>query len=194
MSLAVVAICAGLVFIAELPDKTMIATVVMASRRPALPVWLGSSAAFVVHSAVAVAAGGLLTLLPRRWVDGVVAVLFLAAAVYLLVTKEEQAAEEGEEEAARVLSSRRVLLTAFGVILVGELGDVTQVLTANLAARYRQPLAVFAGASLGLIAVSGLGAIGGQALVRVLPLAVIRRVAGVVLAGFAVVSVVLALR
>jgi putative Ca2+/H+ antiporter (TMEM165/GDT1 family) len=80
--------------------------------------------------------------------------------------------------------------TAFAVIFVGEFGDLTQILTANLAAKYHQPLSVFVGAFAALAAVAALGAFGGRALLRVLPLAIIRRAGGVLLAGFAVYTLV----
>ena len=61
------------------------------------------------------------------------------------------------------------------MIFVGEFGDLTQILTANLAAHYRQPWSVFTGAALGLLTVPGVGVLSGRALVRVLPLNVIRK-------------------
>ena len=188
MSLGIIAVVFGIIFVAELPDKTMIATLVMSSRAAPLPVFVGAAAAMVVNSAVAVGAGRLLQLLPHRAVEGVVTALFAAGALYLLVTKEEAAEDEGEHEAERIQSARRVALTAFVVIVVAEIGDITQILTANLTARYHDPWAVFIGSAVALVAVMGVGVVGGRALLRVLPLGVIRKAAGVVLAGFAVYS------
>ena len=96
------AVTFGLIFVAELPDKTMIATIVLASRHRALPVWIGAAAAMLVNSAVAVGAGRLLELLPHRAVDGVVAGLFAAGALYLHPRREAEAEAEGETEAAQV--------------------------------------------------------------------------------------------
>jgi len=190
VNLGIAAITFGLIFVAELPDKTMIATIVMASRHRPLPVFTGAALAMVVNSAVAVAAGRLLELLPHRLVEGVVAALFAAGAAYLLLVTEkgEEAVAEGEAQKAR--STSRVALGAFTVIVVAELGDITQILTANLVARYHSPLSVFAGSALALVIVMGVGVVGGRALLRVLPLATIRRAAGVVLAGFALYSAV----
>jgi len=190
VSLSVAAVCFGIIFIAELPDKTMIATIVLASRYRPLPVWIGAAAAMVFNSAVAVVAGRLLELLPHRVVQGVVAGLFAAGSVYLLVTKEAAEEDVGAREAAKLRSDRRVALGAFSVIVVAEIGDLTQILTANLTARYHDPWAVFAGSATALVTVMGVGVIGGRALLRVLPLTTIRRVAGVILAGFAVYSIV----
>jgi putative Ca2+/H+ antiporter (TMEM165/GDT1 family) len=190
MDLAVVAVTFGVIFVAELPDKTMIATIVLASRHRPLPVFIGAAAAMVVNSAVAVAAGRLLELLPHRAVETAVTILFAAGSLYLLLTREVSAIREGEEEAAAVRSDTRVALAAFGVIIVAELGDLTQILTANLAAHYHQPWSVFLGSAVALVVVMGIGVLGGRALLRVLPLGVIRKIAGAVLAGFAVYSAV----
>jgi putative Ca2+/H+ antiporter (TMEM165/GDT1 family) len=194
MDVTVVAVTFGVIFVAELPDKTMIATIVLASRNRPLPVWVGAASAMVVNSAVAVGAGRLIELLPHRAVDGVVAGLFAAGSVYLLVTSEAVAARTGEDEAAKARGRLHVAVASFGVIIVAELGDLTQILTANLAARYHQPWSVFAGATAALVAVVGIGVVGGRALLRVLPLAVIRKAAGALLAGFAAYSAVRAAR
>ena len=190
MEISVIAVTFGIIFVAELPDKTMIATIVLASKYRPLPVWIGAAAAMLFNSALAVAAGRLLELLPHRAVEGVVAALFAAGSLYLILTSEAGAESEGEREAAHAMSHRRVALTAFGVIIVAELGDLTQILTANLAAHYHQPWSVFVGASLALVSVMAIGVIGGRALLRVLPLGVIRKVAGVILAGFAIYAAV----
>lgn len=186
MSPGVVVTVFFLVAVAELPDKTMIATLVMGSRSRPVLVWLGAAAAFLVHVTVAVTAGRLLALLPHRTVEIVTTTLFFAGAVYLLVVPERSEQAKGAEEGTRDLPERswRVVGTAFVVILVGELGDLTQILTLNLAAKYHQPVSVFVGAYLALLAVAALGAFGGRALLRVAPLAAIRRVGGVVLLGF----------
>jgi putative Ca2+/H+ antiporter (TMEM165/GDT1 family) len=81
----------------------------------------------------------------------------------------------------------RVAGTGFMLILVAEFGDLTQIMTANLAARYNDPIAVGLGAVLGLWAVAGLGIVGGRALMKRVPLRLITRIAAavmVVLAGF----------
>lgn len=170
-------------FVAEFPDKTMIATVILASRHRALPVWLGAVGAFTVHAALAVVAGSLLAKLPHRIVESVVAALFALGSAYLLLKRETKELEEGEQEAEKVQDPKRIALAAFGVILVGEFGDLTQILAANLAAKYHQPLSVFVGAVLGLAAVCGVGVIGGRAVIRIIPLTVVRKTAGVLLAG-----------
>ena len=190
MNLGIAAIAFGLIFVAELPDKTMIAAIVLSSRNRPLPVMTGAGAAMVVNSAVAVAAGRLLELLPHRALEAVVTALFAGGALYLLLTREEREEEEGEREAAQVRSARRVALTTFAVIVVAEIGDITQILTANLVARYHDPWAVFVGSALALVIVMAIGVLAGRVLLQILPLAVIRKVGGVVLVGFAAYGVV----
>jgi Ca2+/H+ antiporter, TMEM165/GDT1 family len=186
VSIGVIATVFALVLVAELPDKTFIATLVMASRsRPAM-VWAGASAAFLVHVVLAVAAGRALELLPHRVLEIVVTVLFFAGAVYLLAVPEKDEEQRGEHEADTDGGERalRVALTAFAVIVVGEFGDLTQLLTVNLVARYHQPYSVGVGALAALVTASAFGAFSGRALVRVVPLQAIRRAGGAILLGF----------
>jgi len=184
----------ALIFVAELPDKTMIATLILGSRHRPVLVWIGATAAFGFHAAIAVLAGRLLALLPHRWVELVTALLFAGGAAYLLLVSEQEEEEEGLEEVEAAPAGLRPIATAFLVIFVGEFGDLTQILTANLAAKYHQPLSVFIGAFAALAAVAALGAFGGRALLKVLPLAVVRKAGGVLLAGFAVYTLITLVR
>ena len=184
----------ALIFVAELPDKTMIATLILGSRHRPVLVWIGATAAFGFHAAIAVLAGRLLALLPHRWVELVTALLFAGGAAYLLLVSEQEEEEEGLEEVEAAPAGLRPIATAFLVIFVGEFGDLTQILTANLAAKYHQPLSVFIGAFAALAAVAALGAFGGRALLKVLPLDVVRKAGGVLLAGFAVYTLITLVR
>lgn len=189
MSAGVIATVFVLVAAAELPDKTMIATLIMGSRSRPIFVWLGAGGAFLVHVALAVGAGRAIELLPHQALEIVVTSLFFAGAVLLLVVPERRARAEGEREADEVdpvpTKPWKVMVSAFAVIIVGEFGDLTQLLTINLVGKYHQPLSVFVGAYAGLLAASAAGAFGGRALLRVLPLDWIRRAGGVALLGFA---------
>lgn len=196
LDFAVIAAVFGLIFVAELPDKTAVAGLVLGTRFPARWVFSGIAAAFAVHVVIAVAAGSLLSLLPRRPVEAVVAVLFLLGAV--LIWREGLAPdEEDEEEIADVPATAgfaRVASLGFGVIFLAEWGDLTQILTANLAAKYHDALSVGIGAVLGLWAVGLLAILGGKTLLRVLPIRWITRIAAVVMTVLGVVSAVEAIR
>src|ERR1700759_999856 len=93
---AVIATVFGLVFVAELPDKTAVAGLVLGTKFPARWVFAGVAAAFLVHVVIATTAGSLLALLPRRPVEAVVAVLFLLGAV--LIWREGLEDEDALEE------------------------------------------------------------------------------------------------
>jgi putative Ca2+/H+ antiporter (TMEM165/GDT1 family) len=179
----------GVVFLAELPDKSAIASLVMGTRYRPIWVFTGVAAAFALHVVLAVAAGSLLSLIPERPLQAIVAVLFLVGAVLMLRSHGREEGEEAAEEAPDLGAGagfRKVAWTAFGVIMVAEFGDLTQIVTANLAAKYGDPFAVGIGATLGLWAVGGLAIVGGRGLLKVLPLHLIVRVAALamfVLAG-----------
>lgn len=194
MHLAVVGAVFPLVFVGELPDKTMFASLVLSSRGRALPVWIGAAAAFLVHVVIAVSVGvAIFSVLPHRAVDAVVAVLFAIGAVLAFAISEETEEHEAEE-IARATTTRRMVFTAFLVVFIAEWGDLTQILTANLAARYHAPLSVGVGATLALWAVAAIAVVGGQGLLRYLPVAVVRRVTGGVLVVLAIVAAVAAIR
>jgi Ca2+/H+ antiporter, TMEM165/GDT1 family len=185
----------GVVSVAELPDKSAVVALVLGARYSPLPVWLGLAAAFAVHVTVAVLLGGLVASLPRTPVELASAALFAAGAVLLLRSSPEEAQEEGAEEAERVSarSSWQVTAGAFGVVLVAELGDLTQVLTATLAARYDDPVQVGAGALAALWTVSALAVVFGRSLLRVVPLRRVQQLAAVALLALSAWSVAQAL-
>ena len=183
------------IFPAELPDKTLIATLIMGTRYRPLAVWSGAAAAFAVHVAVAVTVGGVFALLPKRLVQGVVAGVLALGAGILLFRSEKEDEEAGEELAAKgPPSNRRVAASALGLIFAAEWGDISQVLTANLAARYHDPLSVALGSVTALWLAAGVAVLAGRSLVKRVPLELVRRVAGVVLLVFAVLSAVEAIR
>ncbi|MGH9064522.1 MAG: TMEM165/GDT1 family protein [Acidimicrobiales bacterium] len=199
MNLALAATVFGVVFVGELPDKSLIASLVLSTRHRPFPVWLGAAGAFVVEVAVAVVAGGLFALLPHRLVEAVVAVLFAAGGVFVLLTARRGPPAEGPalaEAAPPRRSGRRpaplgrVVATSFGVVFLAEWGDITQVATANFAAQYADPLSVAVGALAALWAVSGLAlSVGAKVLERV-PIYRAQQCMALILLGFAAYSAV----
>lgn len=194
MSVTVALTVFALIFPAELPDKTMVATLVLATRFPPLPVWVGVAIGFAVQSGVAVAAGGLVSLLPHTVVHAITAALFAIGAIVLLREKDGDISDEEREIAEEIAdeppqpSFRRVVLTSFGVLFAAEWGDLSQILTANFAAKYGDPAAVFIGAWTALAVVAAIGVIGGRALVRVVPLLWVRRLAAALFGVMATVT------
>ena len=189
---AIVAAVFPVVFVGELPDKTMFASLVMATRGKPASVWLGAAGTFVLHVAIATTIGvGLFHVLPHRAVDAVVALLFLGGAVYAFV-----ASTKGEHDVIEhgALSHRRVVTTAFVVIFIAAWGDLTQILIANLAAHYHDALAVGLGSTAALWGLAALAIVGGQGLLRVVNIAVVRRVTTAVLVILAVAAATAAVR
>jgi Ca2+/H+ antiporter, TMEM165/GDT1 family len=192
---AVIGTAFVLAFLAELPDKSMFASLVLGTRYRPSWVWVGAAAAFAVHMAIAVTAGRLLALLPHRVVDLVVAGLFLAGSGYLWATSFRPQRRDGVDAArqgARAPSFPRVAAASFGVVFLAEWGDITQLTTANLAARY-DPLLVFAGATLGLWAVAAVAVSVGAKSLELIPATWIRRITATIMLGLGLFVAVAAL-
>lgn len=165
----------------ELPDKTLVATLVLSTRYRPVPVLVGVSAAFFVQCVIAVTAGGLLTLLPHRLVLGLVAVLFAAGAVILLRERHDDDEVQTRPERTPV----GMALASFGVLFAAEWGDASQLATAALTAKYTNPIAVFLGSWLALVGVAALAVLLGKQIRRRVPLSLIQRIAGTLFAAFA---------
>jgi Ca2+/H+ antiporter, TMEM165/GDT1 family len=193
MSLAIAATVFGVIFLSELPDKTALASLILGSRYRPSYVFAGVAAAFAVHVGLAIAAGSLLTLLPHRPLEIVVAVLFAFGAVMLLRGRAEKDEDEHVDLKGKEPGFWRVARTGFLVILVAEFGDLTQIATATLAARYHDPLSVGIGAVLALWAVAAVAIAGGRGLLKVIPLTWITRIAAAIMLILAGVSIAAAI-
>jgi len=182
----------GLVFLAEIPDKTMFATLLLATRFPRRSaVWAGVTAAYSAHVVLAVTLGGLLARLPDEPLHYAVAMLFVAAGGYLvwdsLRTKEGR---EIKNAATQPRSWGATFAAAAATIGVAEFADITQIATASLAATRDSAIAVGICAALALASVSGLAVVAGSALVQRVRLALIQRAAGVLFVVIGVVTLV----
>lgn len=181
------------VFPAELPDKSMVATIVLVTRyRRPLAVWAGAAAAFALHVVVAVMAGSLMGLLPDRLVGTAVGLLFAVGAVVLLRSALSARSAEDETEilegeaVERTFGARSAVVGSFGLIALAEWGDLTQLATASLAARSESPLGTALGAYLALISVAAIGAVAGRQLVTRFSLARVNYVGAAVFAALSV--------
>lgn len=193
--LAVVGVAFALTFLAELPDKSMFASLVLGTRYRPSWVWAGAAAAFTVHMGIAVTAGHFLTLLPHQALQIVVAALFVAGAAYLYATSLRARGHDGADavrQGGRPASFWRVAGTSFTVVFLAEWGDITQVTAANLAARY-DPLLVFAGATLGLWTVAAVAVSVGAKTLDLVPMAWVQRITATVLLAFGIITVVAAI-
>jgi Ca2+/H+ antiporter, TMEM165/GDT1 family len=179
----------------ELPDKTFIATLMLATRYKPWPVWIGVSAAFFVQCLVAVAAGKLVTLLPHDIVQWVVVALFLLGAVLLFRSARSSRADELSDAPPPpppTRSNMRAMGASFLVLFAAEWGDLSQLLTAGLVAKGGNPIAVFVGSWVGLVVVSGLAVMLGRALLKRVRLSIVRYVASAVCLILAIVTAIAA--
>jgi putative Ca2+/H+ antiporter (TMEM165/GDT1 family) len=172
---------------AEIPDKTILACLILSSRYRPIVVFAGAAAAFLAQVVLAVAAGGALSLLPHRIVAACAAAAFVAGAVLLWRQKEDK--DEEEEETGRDgLGSAvwPVFGTAFAVVFLAEFGDLTQFLTVSLAARFHDPISVGIGATLALWVAAAVAVTLGWRVLKLIPMHWLTRGAAavmVVLAG-----------
>ena len=179
MDLALVALVFATIFVVELPDKTFIAALVLSTRYRPIAVWVGVGLAFFVQTLIAVLAGHLATYLPEVLVRSVALVIFLVGSVVLF--RSAPGADEGEkqteEEYAGKATDARTGLKAVGasflVLFAAEWGDLSQLLTMSMIARYGHPVSVFIGAWAALLTVSGLAVLAGRVLLRYIKLSTV---------------------
>ena len=175
-----------LVAVAEMADKTQLLTLSLACRYRPRNVFIGVTLAIMVLNAVAVGIGALLgaflPVLPLKIGAGC---LFIAFGVWTLL---EHVQPTGDECATP--SSRVEIMAAMGAFLLAEMGDKTQLATLSLAARYDAYLAVWAGATLGMVLANavavGIAMIAGSRL----PEGLLRKISAVLFVGFGVWTIV----
>jgi putative Ca2+/H+ antiporter (TMEM165/GDT1 family) len=170
---AVAATSFGLVFLAEMGDKSQLVCMTLAARHRHWPVLSGASAAFVVLNALAVTVGaGLAHWIPERALAVVVAALFAVFGIASLRSGDD------DEDEIREKGGHGVLLTTFLMILLAETGDKTQIAVAGLASTL-PAFPVWAGSTAALLVTSALGVLAGTRLLRRIPLRRLRQSSGV---------------
>jgi Ca2+/H+ antiporter, TMEM165/GDT1 family len=171
----------GVVFVAELGDKSQLMALTFATKyRPAL-VMAGIVAATVLINAISVGVGyGLGLALPTRWISFVAGLLFLGFALWTLRGEDE----EDDEVLSRV-GSGPVVMTVGSAFLLAELGDKPMLATITLASQNGWA-GTWLGATLGMVAAAALAIIVGRQLGKRLPERAVRYVAAALFAGFGV--------
>lgn len=191
----VVALAFGAIFVVELPDKTFIATLVMSTKMRPLFVWIGVALAFLVQTGVAVGVGTAASFLPQQLIHGLAALMFVIGAVILFREARSADAEEPEQEeefaakADPTAHGFRVVATSFLVLFAAEWGDLSQLLTISLVAKYDAPVSVFLGAWGALLTVSGLAVIVGRLLLQRVRLSALHHAGATVCVLMAVLTV-----
>jgi Ca2+/H+ antiporter, TMEM165/GDT1 family len=190
MSLTAAAATFVAVLPAELPDKTILACLILSSRyRPSF-VFGGAATAFLAQVVIAVAAGGALSLLPHHVVEACAAAVFVVGAVLLWKMQGEKQDEEDDESGRDGARSGfwPVFGTAFAVVFLAEFGDLTQFLTVSLAARFHDPVSVGIGATLALWVAAGIAVTLGWRVLKLIPMQWLTRGAAVVMLVLAATS------
>ena len=177
----------GVIFLAELPDKTALATLVLATRHRAMPVFLGAAFALTVQSIIAVGAGSVLAQLPVAYVKIGSGLLFIVCAVLMWIRKDED--EEGAEERAK-LGFWRTLWTVFAIVFVAEWGDLTQIGTAAFEARYHAWLTIMLASVAALWCVAGIAVLVGNRASKLLDPKVTQKIAAVIFLGVGLVLLI----
>ncbi len=178
----------AVIFLAELPDKTAVAAMVLATRHRALPVFLGTALALTVQSAIAVLAGSLLSALPENLVHIGSGLLFIVCGVVMWLRKPEP---EDDHSPMASTGFAKSFATTFAVVFIAEWGDLTQIGTAAFQAKYHAWLTVFAASALALWCVASIAVLIGNRAAKWLDPVVTQRVAALV---FVAVGVLLATR
>ncbi len=168
----------GLIFLAELGDKTQLTAMALALRYPWKRIFIGIAAAFTVLNMAAVLVGRVLFMvLPLFWVTLISALLFL---YFGYSTLKNSCVEEDDNGPPPTAAD--AVRTAFLMIFMAELGDKTQLVTASQAAQHSGSLAgllsVFVASTLALWSVSLIGIFAGKQLVKLIPVCWIHRAAG----------------
>ena len=184
----------GLLFIAELGDKTQLAVITQTCRyRRPWAVFAGASLALAAVSGVGVLAGQLAGwLIPGQWIRWIAGAGFVVMGLLLAREAWKKEPEEGpacQEEASTVCSPGRVFGSTFLLLALAEMGDKTQLAVFARASESGRPWAVLIGAVAALAAVTALGVVGGQGLVRVVPERWLHRIAAV---AFVVMGILIA--
>jgi putative Ca2+/H+ antiporter (TMEM165/GDT1 family) len=186
MSLTAAAATFVAVLPAELPDKTILACLILSSRYRPIVVFSGAAAAFLAQVVLAVAAGGALSLLPHHIVEACAAGAFAVGAVLLWRQKEEEPEDDDDAGQDGLRSGFwPVFGTTFAVVFLAEFGDLTQFVTISLAARFHDPVSVGIGATLALWVAAGAAVTLGWRVLKLIPMHWLTRGAAVVMLALA---------
>jgi len=180
MDPAVIGLTFLAIFVVELPDKTFLATLVLATKYRPILVWIGVGLAFAVQTVVAVLLGHEVSFLPEDVVHAAAGAMFVAGAVILIREGRSHQANEGADIETKDVHGLKAVLASFLVLFAAEWGDLSQLLTISLVAKYEDPISVFIGALTALLVVSGLAVVAGRQLQRFVKLHVLHYVGAAV--------------
>ena len=177
----------GVIFVAELPDKTALAALVLATRNKPLPVFFGAALGLTMQSLIAVGAGSLLAQFPARYVQIGSGVVFLGCAILMWIRSPEDG-EEGEAKAAT--GFWKTLWTVFAVVFIAEFGDLTQIGTAAFEAKYHAWVVILLASTLALWCVAAIAVFVGNRAGKLLNPRITQKAAAVIFASIGIVLVI----
>jgi Ca2+/H+ antiporter, TMEM165/GDT1 family len=183
----------GIIFLAELPDKTALATLALAAKFKPRDVIIGACAAFLIQSVVAVAAGSFLTLLPERPIHIASGLGFLVFAVLAWRRNQDQPGAQSEGAQAQTFGRHTAWVASFLVVFAAEWGDLTQLATAALVAQNGRPLSIGIGATAALWTVTIIAAVFGARLGKLIAPRVLNAMSAVLFAGIGMLIIAAAL-
>ena len=187
-------VAAGVVFLAELGDKSQLMALAMAAKHRARDVFIGMFFAILLMFAIAVGLGAVLGSVLDEYSNVVAIVaglIFLGFSVWTL--RDDDDGEEAVDTLSPTAGSRTVITASFSAFVVAELGDKTQLASATLAVRDGF-WPVYIGSVIGEVAAIGLAIAIGAVAGRHLPERLIRYGAAALFAVFGVVMIVQGLR
>ena len=174
----------GVIFVAELGDKSQLMAMAFAARYRPFPVLAGIALGAAAMFALSVAVGAVLGVaLPTRAINVAAGVAFLGFAAWTL------RGDDDEDEEAPELSNRSVVGATAGAFLVAELGDKTMLATITLAST-NGLVGTWSGATLGMVAADALAIVAGAVLGKRLPAHAIRIGAAVLFVVFGLALIV----
>lgn len=177
----------GIVFLAELGDKTQLVALGLGARHRLGPVLVGVALAYAATNLLSVLVGGLLgTALPTRALGLGGGVLFIGFALWSLRVDDDA---DGADVGAAA-GHGRIVLSVAAAMFVAELGDKTMLATATLAAQ-GNPVLVWVGATIGIILSGSVGVLVGRATGARLPERTIRLGSAALFAAFGVALIAL---
>jgi putative Ca2+/H+ antiporter (TMEM165/GDT1 family) len=176
----------GIVFLAELGDKTQLVALGFGARHRLGPVLAGVALAYAATNLLSVVVGGLLgAALPTRALGLGGGVLFIGFALWSLRSDDDD-----EEDVEVAPAQGRIVMSVALAMFVAELGDKTMLATATLAAQ-GNPVLVWIGATIGIILSGSVGVLVGRATGARLPERTIRLGSAALFAVFGVVLIAL---
>lgn len=189
--LAALAISFGVIFVAELGDKSQLMALTFATRFKTLPVLIGITVATAVVHLVSVAVGyGLGAALPTGWISLVAAVAFFAFGAWTL---RGDSLTDAERDKASQPTTRSAILAVGVAFFLAELGDKTMLATITLATQHGW-FGTWLGSTLGMVAADALAILLGRLLGKRLPERTIKYGAAVLFAVFGAWLLIEALR